>query len=329
MSEKDAGGALLRKPMRRVSDLAFTDLYLFEDWRMARIKTSSIDAAGVIGGSPVPDIHNFEHDLQNIRKACASQKTNTFELEYDGVRYRVTAFDEVQLGLVYILRRFPNAVRDFNKIGFNTAVTDSLLRKDITGLVIICGAMNSGKTTTAASLIVERLKLYGGIGVTVEDPTELLLTGPHGDKGGFCFRAKVSNKVGGYAAAIRDIVLRSSADVVLLGEIRDSSAAIEALRFCHSGHLVITTFHAENPISALIRLNDMSGEVAALLPDGVACVLHQRLNGNPRLLSYDFLNFFRERNEDGMRQRIKSREFKSLENDFKQQQSRLIYGGHQ
>jgi len=104
--------------------------------------------------------------------------------------------------------------------------------------------------------------------VTIEDPVEYQLTG--------AAQIEIDSIAGlTFARGLRTI-LRSDPDVILVGEIRDEETARIAMQAAMTGHLVLTTLHAQSASSAIARLRDMGVDVGLLAPS-INCVLAQRL----------------------------------------------------
>ena len=148
-----------------------------------------------------------------------------------------------------------------------------LLSEDLNegGLVILCGSNGSGKSTTCAGLLKERLIRFGGYCITVEDPIEIPLEGQHGD--GRCVQLEVDAKLG-FAPKIREIMRAYPTGQnlsMLIGEIRDPDTASQALRSAIDGRLVVTTIHADNIQSALKRLLVLASDI--LTEDGAKDLL--------------------------------------------------------
>jgi general secretion pathway protein E len=135
------------------------------------------------------------------------------------------------------------------------------------GLVLVTGPTGSGKTTTLYAALAAR-SAPGVKVVTVEDPVEYRLDGitqlPVNVKAGF-----------GFANALRAI-LRHDPDVILVGEMRDTETAEIAIQAALTGHLVLSTLHTTDAISAVARLTDM-GIASYLVSATLQGVLAQRL----------------------------------------------------
>jgi type II secretory ATPase GspE/PulE/Tfp pilus assembly ATPase PilB-like protein len=135
------------------------------------------------------------------------------------------------------------------------------------GIVLLTGPTGSGKTTTLYAGI-RNLNLLEKNVLTVEDPIEynipLLRQTQVNEKAGYTF-----------ASAIRHF-LRHDPDVILLGEIRDGETAATAVTASATGHMVLSTLHANNAVGAIPRLRDL-GIKPFLIADCLIGVVSQRL----------------------------------------------------
>jgi len=135
------------------------------------------------------------------------------------------------------------------------------------GIILVTGPTGSGKTTTLYSCLQELNKLDVNL-VTCEDPVEYQIPG--------IIQVRISADVGcTFAAALRAI-LRQDPDIILIGEIRDSETAEIAIKAALTGHLVLSTLHANDAASAITRLLDMDME-PFLLASSVILTQAQRL----------------------------------------------------
>ena len=142
------------------------------------------------------------------------------------------------------------------------------------GLLLISGPTGSGKTTTTYALIDYLKQELGKSIVTIEDPVEYQQPD--------IIQMQVNETMGmTYDVGIKEI-LRHDPDVIIIGEIRDSQTARQALRAAFTGHLVISTVHAKNVLGTINRLLDL-GITLQELEQGVIGVANQRL------IKFDFL----------------------------------------
>lgn len=135
------------------------------------------------------------------------------------------------------------------------------------GMVLVSGPTGSGKTTTLYAALREISSIEKNI-VTVEDPIEyqfpLIRQTQVNEKAGYVF-----------SSAVRAF-LRQDPDVILIGEIRDGDTATMALRAAQTGHLVLSTVHANDASGAIPRLKDL-GMKDYMISSSLICVIAQRL----------------------------------------------------
>jgi general secretion pathway protein E len=116
------------------------------------------------------------------------------------------------------------------------------------GLILVCGATGSGKSTTLYAML-RRLVAHGTPNViTIEDPVEAAITE--------VTQVEIESEKITFSAALRS-VLRHDPDIIMVGEIRDRETADIAIRAALTGHLVLSSLHANTAIGAVTRLMDM------------------------------------------------------------------------
>ena len=146
------------------------------------------------------------------------------------------------------------------------AKVDRLL-KNTSGVIMIVGPTGSGKSSTMYALMQELLSEHTNL-ITLEDPVEYHIDG--------ATQVQINEKVGlTFANGLRSI-LRQDPDIICVGEIRDGETAEIAMRAAMTGHLVITTIHTEDAVSAIDRLKDM-GVAPYLISAGLRGIISQRL----------------------------------------------------
>jgi len=155
------------------------------------------------------------------------------------------------------------------KLGFDPVNTDKLrmLFQKPYGIILITGPTGSGKTTTLYAALREVNILERNV-LTVEDPVEYKLS--------FVKQTQVNEKAGyDFALAGRNF-MRQDPDVVLLGEIRDEETAKIAVRASITGHLVISTLHTNDAVTAVPRLIDLDVD-RYMLSASILGIVAQRL----------------------------------------------------
>lgn len=164
-------------------------------------------------------------------------------------RFRVNAFhqkNQASMVLRYISSEIPN----LEKLKVPDILKDLILHKR--GLLLMVGGTGSGKSTTLAAMIDHRNATTGGHILTIEDPVEFL----HPHKKSIINQREVGVDTHSYAAALKSS-LREAPDVILIGEIRDRETMEAALELAGTGHLAISTLHANNAYQALTRIINM------------------------------------------------------------------------
>ncbi|PAW68155.1 MAG: twitching motility protein [Opitutia bacterium Tous-C1TDCM] len=173
-----------------------------------------------------------------------------FAYAAEGVgRFRVNAFH--QRGLVSIvLRHIKSTVPTFEQLGLGTTEASLMkLSQAKDGILLICGATGSGKSSTMAAMLNWINQNLDKHIVTIEDPIEYTF---HDDKSLFQQR-EIGLDVPSFELAIK-AVLRQNPDIILIGEMRDRETFETAISAAETGHLVISTMHAATVAQSLTRL---------------------------------------------------------------------------
>lgn len=150
--------------------------------------------------------------------------------------------------------------------GEDREVVNNLISQP-SGLILICGPTGSGKSSTSYTLLNLLNKSYRNI-LTIEDPVEYKLKGIN--------QVQVNDKVGMDFNTGLHSLLRLDPDILMVGEIRDEMGARVALRASITGHLVLSTLHANDSVAAIIRLLNMNQE-AYMVAGGLMGIISQRL----------------------------------------------------
>ncbi len=187
--------------------------------------------------------------------------------EYD---FRVSTYPSVH-GETVVIRILDknSATIDLGKLGMAPLNLERLTQRllEPQGMVIVTGPTGSGKTTTLYAGLNYLNAVHRNI-ITVEDPVEYQLEG--------ITQANVNPRAGlTFATGLRSI-LRQDPDVILVGEVRDVETAGTAVEAALTGHLVLTSLHANDSAAALTRLMDIGVE-SSLLASSVTCSVAQRL----------------------------------------------------
>ncbi len=161
-------------------------------------------------------------------------------------RFRVNTF--TQRGAPgMVLRHIPDYIPSFKELTLPPILKDIAMTQR--GLVIMVGATGSGKSTSLASMIDFRNKNSAGHIVTIEDPIEFT----HDHHGCLVTQREVGVDTASYDIAMKN-TLRQAPDVILLGEVRDRETMEYAIAYAETGHLCLTTLHANSTNQAIDRI---------------------------------------------------------------------------
>lgn len=174
-------------------------------------------------------------------------------LEDGSARYRVNVFHQRgEIGMV--LRLIPSKIPTTAELGLPPILDEIIMAKR--GLILMVGATGSGKSTSLAAMINHRNENMAGHILTIEDPVEF----SHPHKKSIVNQREVGVDTLSYARALKSS-LREAPDVILIGEIRDRETMEAAMELSNTGHLAISTLHANNANQAMERVINMFEQV--------------------------------------------------------------------
>jgi twitching motility protein PilU len=161
-------------------------------------------------------------------------------------RFRVNIFKQ-RNQVSIVARNIKVEIPTFAELKLPEILKDVIMAKR--GLVLFIGGTGSGKSTSLAALIDHRNSNSSGHIITIEDPVEFI----HKHKKSIINQREVGVDTRSFSAALKN-TLRQAPDVILIGEIRDKETMEHALAFAETGHLAISTLHANNANQALDRI---------------------------------------------------------------------------
>ncbi len=176
----------------------------------------------------------------------ASNECN-FAISPSGIgRFRVNAF--VQQGrAALVLRTITTQIPKFDDLGLPHVLKDVAMTKR--GLVIFVGGTGSGKSTSLAAMIGHRNENSYGHIITIEDPVEYV----HEHRNCIVSQREIGVDTDNWFAALKN-TLRQAPDVILIGEIRERETMEYGVAFAETGHLCMSTLHANSTNQALDRI---------------------------------------------------------------------------
>lgn len=170
-----------------------------------------------------------------------------FAISAGGIgRFRVSALIQRNYAAM-ILRRIETVIPTIDELGLPPTVKNLAMAKR--GLIIFVGATGVGKSTSLASMVDYRNQHCSGHIVSIEDPIEFI----HQHAGCIVTQREVGIDTDNYEVALKN-TLRQAPDVILIGEVRAREIMEHAIAFAETGHLCLTTLHANNANQALDRI---------------------------------------------------------------------------
>ena len=218
-----------------------------------------------------------------IREILTDEKLKLFEengevdfsLSYNGIgRFRGNAFRQRGEASL-VLRHINTDVPTIDSLGVPQILKDLVMERN--GLILVVGATGSGKSTTLAAMIDHRNTNAGGHILTLEDPIEFV----HNHKKSIVAQREVGTDTKSFSAGMKS-ALRESPDVILMGEVRDLETMEFAQKFANTGHLALSTLHANNSITTMERIfgfypKDGIEQQAKRIAQNLRAIICQRL----------------------------------------------------
>ncbi|MDH3889431.1 MAG: PilT/PilU family type 4a pilus ATPase [Gammaproteobacteria bacterium] len=237
-----------RSYLRTMVEQDASDLYMSSGAPMSAKIDGTLQPLndGVLTPEQVKDVAYSVMNEEQIREFEHKPEMNLAISEEGIGRFRVNIFRQ-RNSISMVIRNIKTDIPDWKLLGLPGVLTDVIMEKR--GLVLFVGATGSGKSTSLASLIDFRNTNSAGHIITIEDPVEFV----HSHKKSIVNQREVGVDTDSYEDALKN-TLRQAPDVILIGEIRDQETMEHALAFAETGHLAISTLHANNANQALDRI---------------------------------------------------------------------------
>jgi len=207
--------------------------------------TQAVNKAAMTGD----DIQALAYSILSEQQISEFEQMMELNLSYaipEVGRYRVNIYRQrgnVAMVIRYIKNKIPT-LEELNMPG----ILKSLVLEP-RGLILVVGSTGSGKSTTLASMIDYRNTMQAGHILTIEDPIEFV----HQHKKSVVDQREVGIDTLSYSNALRN-AMREAPNVILIGEIRDRETMQHAIAYAETGHLCLSTLHANNANQAIDRI---------------------------------------------------------------------------
>jgi len=223
------------------------------------------------------DVLEIANSIMNEdqRKEFEQELEMNLAISPEGIgRFRVNIFQQ-RNEVSIVARNIQTDIPKFDDLGLPTILKEVIEAKN--GLVLFVGGTGSGKSTSLAALIDHRNGFKGGHIITIEDPVEYV----HPHKKCIINQREVGVDTLSYQKALKN-TLRQAPDVILIGEIRDQETMEHAVAFAETGHLAISTLHANNANQAIDRIinffpDERRKQLLADLGNNIRAIVSQRL----------------------------------------------------
>lgn len=276
-SQEAAHVALLNELFLHAAANGVADLHFGFDEHGVRVRARVSQRLQPVGQYPRAAGQVFDEKIRSRAKMSISERKRPLsgrlrlrfvaENHFLDVRVEVTQTIDGQKISCRILDQ-KNSSWSLDELEMSEMVRDSIhqIVDEPNGLFLITGPTGSGKTTTLYA-IINKLNVPDLNIITIENPVEYQVKG--------LTQIQVDDVHMGFPEALRS-VLRQDPDVILVGEIRDAETAAIAVQAAITGHLVLTTLHANNSAMAITRLLEL-GVDPSTLAAALRGVVSQRL----------------------------------------------------
>ncbi|TZF88238.1 PilT/PilU family type 4a pilus ATPase [Lysobacter lacus] len=273
---EDQARDYMHKLLAAMAKAGGSDLFIAHDFppsMKAHGQMTPLSPQKLTGAITAKLAHALMNDKQ--RAEFATDLECNFAIAIAGLsRFRVNVF--MQQGHVgMVLRTIAAEIPNFEKLKLPEVLKDLVMAKR--GLILVVGGTGSGKSTSLAAMMDHRNRTSAGHIITVEDPVEYA----HISQKSLITHREVGVDTHSWHHALKN-TLRQAPDVILIGEIRDAETMEHAIAFAETGHLCLSTLHANSASQTMERIINFFPEErkAQLLMDlsaNLRAIVSQRL----------------------------------------------------
>lgn len=195
------------------------------------------------------EVRSLAYSAMTPEQCLAFERDWEMNIARDGGnfgRYRINIYR--QRGQVAIaVRHVASKIPTFDELNLPPVLRDLIMLPR--GLILVVGAAGAGKSTTMAAMIDHRNRERSGHILSVEDPIEYL----HQHRKSLVDQREIGFDTHSYADALHN-AMRQAPDVLMIGEIRDRDTMQQAITYAETGHLCLSTLHANNANQTIDRI---------------------------------------------------------------------------
>lgn len=278
--------------MKNMVENGASDMYLMVNRRPQLRINDKLEPLAEAERLSFDDVNAVIRDLLNDEQMEMFSKEREMNMSFgvSGIgRFRVNVMQQRQSPAL-VIRAINNSIPSFEELGLPQIMADLVMHKR--GIILLCGMTGSGKSTTLAAMLDHRNKNSHGHIITIEDPIEYL----HSHQQCLVTQREVGVDTDSYHVAVKN-AFRQKPDVILIGEIRDTYVMEQGLVAAETGHLCLSTLHANNAYQAIERIlnfftEDERRQARINLAMNLRAIISQRLLpavGGGRVLAYEIL----------------------------------------
>jgi twitching motility protein PilT len=239
------------------------------------------------------EVQQLVYEILSDEQIRHFEKSGDLDLAYSVeavARFRINIY-QTHTGIGVAIRLIPERPLDLAGLGFAPAVAQ--MAEVRSGLVLVTGPTNSGKTTTLAALIDHINTNFSRHIITLEDPIEYL----HANRNSLISQRQIGLHSASFSTGLR-AALREDPDVVLVGEMRDIETISLAITAAEVGLLVMATLHTCSVAATVDRIIDVfpaqqQQQIRVMLADSLSAVLCQQLprraDSRGRIVAYELM----------------------------------------
>jgi twitching motility protein PilT len=238
----------IKRVLQKMVELKASDLHV----KVGTKPTSRVNGSLVQIDEPAPTQADLETVVDQIltpkqKKVFEETKEVDFAFGVTGLARFRTNFYQQRGTTAMVFRQVPATIPSFDELNLPSVIEDLALRPR--GLILVCGTVGSGKSTTLAAMLDSVNRREARNVITIEDPVEFLFR----DKKSTISQREIGLDTATFAEGLKHI-LRQDPDVIMIGEIRDADTMRTAVMAADTGHLVMSTLHTIDATQTINRI---------------------------------------------------------------------------